>query len=87
LIWFAIFSEGALIFRNIRWVVCQISIYDFGLFEGKVNNIGEYFTKIVKFPLKLQPKNILRNQENQTSLVASLIILFTPLPTAKIKYH
>ena len=36
LIWLAIFSEGALIFRNMCWVVCQISIYDFVLFEGKL---------------------------------------------------
>jgi len=36
LIWVAIFSEGALIFRNFRWDVCQISIYDFVLFEGKL---------------------------------------------------
>jgi len=42
LIWLAIFSEGALIFRNMCWVVCQISIYDFVLFDEKVNNIGEY---------------------------------------------
>ena len=56
----AIFSAGALIFRNIRWFVCQSSIYDFGLFEGKVNNIGEYFTQIFKFSLNLQPKIILR---------------------------
>jgi len=88
LVWLAIFSEGALIFRNIRWVVCQISIYDFVLFEGKLKKYWGIFYTNIQISTKASTKDFFEKLRESNIFICFINNQSSlSLPTTIIKYH